>query len=211
MRLPGAAFNRFLGQMGNSFAWRRSYACPCVSRQSGAANPKCIHCHGKGRQWTPTPTEGIAGRVSQNKQRQYAVPGIWDQDDIMLSIPSNSPLYGMGQFDRIDALNHSEPFSMNLIRGMNDVLRLPVISLERCFYLDMAEEIHEAALPVVALNGTLSWPNGGAPPAGVTFSLTGRRRPEYFCWLELPTDRPMHFGEKLPRKVVLRRFDLFGR
>jgi hypothetical protein len=211
MRLNPIAFNRMINGMGMSFGWRRGYACPCITRNSGQPKPNCGHCHGKGRQWAPTPTIGTAGRVSQSKQRHYAIPGVWDADDIMLSIPSDSPLYAMGQYDRIDALNQSEPFSVALVRGLNDVLRLPVISLERCFYLDMSDAVHEAALPVIASNGTISWPNGGAPPAGVTFSLTGRRRPEYFCWMEIPTDRPMHFGAKLPRKVVLRRFDLFGR
>lgn len=208
MRLSSAAFNRFLGQMGQSFAWRRSYACPCINKHSGQANPKCPHCSGKGRLWAGA-VVGEAGIVSRSRMREFAAFGIWDQDDIMLSIPSNSPLYAMGQFDRIAALNRSEPFSANLIRGLNDTLRFPVLSVDRAFWLD-GEHIRDVALPVVNEDGSLTWADG-APPAGVTFSLTGRRTPEYFVYQELPTDRPLHFGEPLPRRVALRRFDLFGR
>lgn len=208
MRLSSAAFNRFLGQMGQTFAWRRSYACPCINKHSGQANPKCPHCSGKGRLWAGA-VVGEAGIVSRSRMREFAAFGIWDQDDIMLSIPSNSPLYAMGQFDRIAALNRSEPFSANLIRGLNDTLRFPVLSVDRAFWLD-GEHIRDVALPVVNEDGSLTWADG-APPAGVTFSLTGRRTPEYFVYQELPTDRPLHFGEPLPRRVALRRFDLFGR
>ena len=208
MRLSPAAFNSFLGQMGQSFAWRRSYACPCINKNSGQANPKCPHCSGKGRLWAGA-VVGDAGIMSRSRMREFAAFGIWDQDDIMLSIPSNSPLYAMGQFDRIAALNRSEPFSANLIRGLNDTLRFPVLSVDRVFWLN-GEHIRDVALPVVNEDGSLTWADG-APPAGATFSLTGRRTPEYFVYQELPTDRPLHFGEPLPRRVTLRRFDLFGR
>jgi hypothetical protein len=210
MRLTGAAFNRMLNQMGQSFSWRKSFACPCISKNSGQAKPNCPHCSGKGRLWGP-PVEGDAGIVSRSKMRDFATFGIWDQDDIMLTIPSDSPLYDMGQFDRVAALNRSEPFSLNLVRGLNDQIKFPILSVDRVFWLNVEDSsIHEGSLPTVNDNGTLSW-GAGAPPAGVTFSLTGRRAPEYFCYQELPTDRPMHFGEKLPRRVALRRFDLFGR
>lgn len=208
MRLSSAAFNRFLGQMGQTFAWRKSYACPCINKNSGQADPKCPHCSGKGRLWRGA-VEGEAGIVSRSRMREFAVFGIWDQDDIMLSIPSNSPLYDMGQFDRVAALNRSEPFSINLIRGLNDVVKFSVLSVDRAFYLQNGN-IVDLALPTVTEDGALNW-GANPPPAGVTFSLTGRRTPEYFVYQELPTDRPLHFGAKLPRRVTLRRFDLFGR
>lgn len=209
MKLSGAAFNRMLNQMGQSFQWRRGYACPCINKNSGQAKTNCAHCSGKGRLWGEA-VEGSAGTVSQSKMRQYATFGVWDQDDVMLSIPSNSPLYGIGQFDRVEALNRTEPFSINFVRGLNDAIRFRVVSLERAFYLDANEQIVECPLPTVNPDGSLTW-GAGAPPPQATFSLTGRRHPDYFCYLEIPTDRPMHFGEKLPRRVVLRRFDLFGR
>ena len=208
MNLVSSEFNSLLNHVGQDFTWRRAYACPCINPRSGAAKPSCPHCDGKGRLWD-APMPGKAGIVGRDQLRKFADFGLWDQGDIMLSIPSNSPLYAMGQFDRIAALNRSEPFSANLIRGLNDTLRFPVLSVDRVFWLD-GEHIRDVALPVVNEDGSLTWADG-APPAGATFSLTGRRTPEYFVYQELPTDRPLHFGEPLPRRVTLRRFDLFGR
>lgn len=208
MRLSSAAFNRFLAQMGQTFAWRKSYACPCINRHSGQANPQCPHCSGKGRLWDGA-VVGEAGIVSRSRMRDFATFGVWDQDDIMLSIPSNSPLYSMGQFDRVAAMNRSEPFSLNFVRGLNESIKFAILSLDRVFWIDGAG-IRDAALPTIGADGSLVW-GADSPPMGVTYSVTGRRMPEYFVYQELPTDRPLHFGEKLPRRVSLRRFDLFGR
>lgn len=209
MRLSPTAFNRHLNGLGQSFDWRRGYACPCVNPNSGQAKANCKQCAGKGRLWGDAVT-GTAGVVSQSRLRNYATFGVWDADDMMLSIPSDSPLYAMGQYDRVEAKNRTEPFSINFIRGLNDKIHFDVVSLERCFRLDAQENIVELPLPTINPDGSFSWASG-APPAQAQFSLTGRRRPEYYCYLELPTDRPMQQGSPLPRKVVLRRFDLFGR
>lgn len=198
-----------LGQIGETFSWRRAFACPCVSRNSGQPNSACVHCAGKGRLWGGA-VAGEAGTVSRSKMRDLAPFGMFDQDDIMLSIPSNSPLYEMGQYDRIAALNKSEPFSQNVVRGLNDVLRFDVLSVDRVFYYNAQDVQTEIALPTVNADGTIVW-EVESPPAGVTYSITGRRIPEYYCYMEIPTDRPMQFGDRLPRRVTLRRFDLYGR
>jgi hypothetical protein len=210
MKLSARAFNRHLNHLGQSFSWRRGYACPCVSRDSGQPNPQCNHCEGKGRLWTDTAVEGTAGVVSQAKLRQYEHFGPFDKDDIMLSIGSDSPLYAMGQFDRMVALQRTEPFSLTLVRGLNDTIRFPILSIDRAMQINAQDELVDLPLPKVKADGTLDW-DGSPPPAGLNFSLTGRRRPQYYCYLELPTDRPMHHGEPLPRKLIMRRFDLFGR
>jgi hypothetical protein len=207
MRLVARHFNRFLGKIGQNFLWRKSFACPCVNPKSGQADPKCPQCKGKGRVWTD-PVEGVAGVVSRNWMWRTAEFGIWDKDDVMLSIPENSALYAIGQYDKVLSLHRSEPFSYNLIRGINDRIDFPIVSIERVYCLDNG---HPVELPPPALeDGFLKWESGG-PPEGATYSFTGRRRPEYFCYVDLPADRPMEMGEPLPRRVVLRRFDLFGR
>lgn len=208
MKLSSASFNRMLNQLGQSFSWRRGYACPCINRSSGQAKPNCPHCLGKGRLWSDA-VVGSAGIVSREKMRQFASFGIWDVDDIMLSIPSDSPLYAMGQYDRVAALNRSEPFSLNLIMGLNDSIRFPILSVDRVFTIE-DDELRDYEIPTVLEDGSLEWP-GDVPSSGATVSFTGRRSPEYFCYMEIPVDRPLHFGEKLPRRVTLRRFDLFGR
>lgn len=208
MRLSPKAFNRHLNMMGQDFGWRRSYACPCINPNSGQAKPGCKHCQGKGRLWDAA-VAGKAGIVGRDQMKSFATFGVWDAGDIMLSIPSDSPLYAIGQYDRVAALNRSEPFSLNLVRGMNDLIRFPILSVERVFWLANDEPVD--ADPVTVLpDGRIAW-TGQQPPMNVTYSITGRRTPEYFVYQELPADRPIHFGEPLPRRVQLRRFDLFGR
>lgn len=210
MKLSARAFNRHLNHMGQSFQLRAGFACPCLNRDSGQPNPQCNHCSGKGRLWSDEAVTGTAGVVSQSKLRQYEQFGPFDKDDILLSIGSDSPLYGMGQFDRLVAVQRTEPFSLTLVRGLNDVINFPIISIDRAIQINAQDQLVDLPLPKVNADGTLDW-QGTPPPAGLNFSLTGRRRPQYFCYLELTTDRPMHHGEPLPRKVILRRFDLFGR
>lgn len=210
MRLDPNAFNTFVAGIGQSFLWRKSYACPCVNPQSGAAKPKCKRCAGKGRTWDAAIVSraGVPGASSMKRFEQF---GILDAGDLQLVIPSDQPMYAMGQFDRVVMVERTEPFSMNLLRGVNDgALRFPVVSIDRVFWLDAAENEVNGVPPDVLADGTLSW-GANPPPSGITYSLTGRRQPEYFCYLQLPHDRPEHFGEPLPRRALLRRFDLFGR
>lgn len=208
MRLSSASFNRLLNHMGQSFGWRRSYACPCVNPHSGQAKPNCPVCAGKGRLWDGA-RDGIAGVISRDQMKNFAAFGVWDAGDIMLSIPSDSLLYQIGQFDRVLANNRSEPFSLNFVRGTNDLVRFPIIAVDRAYYLSGDVPVELDVLGVLP-DGRIQW-GASAPPVGVTYSVTGRRTPEYFCYQELPADRPMHHGEPLPRRIVLRRFDLFGR
>lgn len=209
MNLVSSEFNSLLNHVGQDFTWRRAYACPCINPRSGAAKPSCPHCDGKGRLWD-APVPGKAGIVGRDQLRKFADFGLWDQGDIMLSIPSDSPLYAMGQFDRVTATNRSEQFSMNLVRGLNDRIRHAVIAIERVFWLGADDALVEGGIPSVGADGELTWTTS-APPPQATYSISGRRRPEFFCFNEIPADRPLHFGEPLPRRVVLRRMDLFGR
>ena len=148
MRLNADEFNEFLGFMGQSFTMRRGYACPCVNKASGQPNPTCPRCLAKGRFWDGPVLPGIAGVVSQQRLRNYAQFGPFDQDDMLLSIPSDSALYAIGQYDRVEALNRTEPFSINFVRGLNDPPKFTIISIERAFYFDDDTEIVELA-PVV--------------------------------------------------------------
>lgn len=194
--------------MGQNFAWRRAHACPCVNPNSGQAKPNCPYCLGKGRYWDD-PVVGAAGIVGRDQMQQFAQFGIWDAGDIMLSIPSDSPLYAIGPFDRVAALNRSEPFSIAFVRGVNDVIRFPVIGIESVSWFDGTRLVTATDVTAQA-DGTLVFASD-KPAQGTTYSVTGRRTPEFFVYQELPADRPMHYGQPLPRRVVLRRFDLYGR
>ena len=192
MKLSAAKFNTLLANMGQSLLWSASQACPCANPYSGAADPECLHCNGKGRIWGD-PQVSSAGIVSR------------DAGDVMLVLPSDQSVYALGELDRVILTDRTEPFSMNLIAGTNSLRCLPV-AVDRVTWIENGALV-SGDLPCHYEDGQLQW-SGAAPPGN--FAVTGRRHPEYFCWQTLPLDRPHHHGEALPRRVILRRFDLFG-
>ena len=208
MQLSPTAFAKFLNFIGQDFDWRSAYACPCVNPHSGQANPQCQHCWGKGRFWSE-PVTGMAGIVGRSQLKKFSEFGPWDDGDVLLSIPYDSPLYDVGQYDRLSAVNKSEPFSINIVAGISDTLRFVPISIDRVFFMEGTHLI-EIDPPDVDPGGVLQWHNG-RPPSRVTYSITGRRVPEYYVYMDMPFDRPFHAGAQLPRRVVIRRFDLYGR
>lgn len=209
MQLNPSDFNTFLNGIGQHFSWRKSFACPCVSPATQSPDPSCPHCFGKGFLWTAAVT-GVAGVPSQKVQREFAKLGQWESGDMMLTIGSDSPLYAMGERDRVLQLNGDDPFAINLRKGYNDKLPWPLKSIERVFWLN-AGVIVEGSGPTQQANGTLLFGSTGAPPDGVAYSVTGKKYSEFFVFQDIPTDRGHHFGAALPKRVQLRRFDLFGR
>lgn len=210
MQLNPGAFNAHLQNMGQKYEWRQSFACPCVNPTSGAARPGCLQCGAAGRLWLP-PVAGVAGMAGSKVQHSWAQHGLYESGDIVVTIGSDQPLYAIRPFDRLVAKNNVDPFSIPLVRGAGDRLFGPVLSITRVFWLDDDQAIVEGGIPTVSSTGALTWPNGGAPPAGKSYSITGTRYAEFFCFNELPSNRQMHSGALLPRKVVLRRFDLYSR
>lgn len=207
MRLNPNRFNALLGNLGQSLTWQASFACPCVDAYSGAADPGCPHCAGKGRVWGD-PQPSSAGIVSRDIAQQFAPMASLDLGDVMLVLPSDQSIYALGDFDRVTLTDRTEPFSINVIAGVNS-LRFTPISVDRVTWIGSRGELVEGDLPCSYEDGNLVW-SSSPPPVGVTYSVTGRRNPEYFCWLSLPLDRPHHHGAALPRRILLRRFDLFG-
>lgn len=212
MRLNPAAFDAFLaGNIGQGFLWRKAFRCPCFNPNSGAAKPNCPQCSGKGVLWNAGVT-AAAGAAGQQVQRQWAQFGQWQNGDLVVTVPESSPMYEAGEFDRATMQNATEYFSLQLTSGApNERVHLPVQRFTRVFWLDANSNIVEGAVfPTVGANGVLTWPSGG-PPAGTQYSLTGTAFVEYFVWGNYPQNRNEHFGARLPKRIVLRRFDLFGR
>lgn len=210
MQLSPAKFNAFLNAIGQDIRWSKAYLCPCTNPNSGASKPSCPVCGGKGRYWEA----GIVTRVgvpSQTVQRQWMMFGRYDAGDMVVTLPSDSPAYNMGEFDRVVALNGDDVFQLPLVHGVNDVIRLPVLSITRCFWLDpTGSTVIEGGLPSVGAGGALTWASG-EPPAATQYTVCGTRLSEYFCYMALPSDRGEHGGLPLPKKVVLKKFDLLGR
>lgn len=217
MRLSPAAFNAFLSGpngIGQEFLWRPAAVCPCVNRLSGAANAKCPKCSGKGRVWG-TAVQCRAGMTQQKIDKLWATMGQYEVGDATLTVPEDSPLYDAGQFDRITMLNSTDRFSIPLVHGdPAERLFFMVEKIDRVFWYtgpnDGTGDLVEGGLPAVSDDGLLSWADGGPPP-GKQYSITGTRFSEYFVYQGLPSDRAEHYGARLPKKIMVRRFDAFGR
>jgi hypothetical protein len=113
----------------------------------------------------------------------------------------------------VTALDATNAFSVVLTHGApGERLLMNVASVDRVFWLapDGAAAV-EGAIPQVAVNGALVWPAGGAPPVGGKYTVTGTKLLEYFCYGDFASNRNMQSGSALPRRVVLRDFDLFNR
>ena len=113
MQLSPTRFNRLLrppGGLGQKVSWRRAYACPCRHPHSGAALPGCLQCAGCGVIWS-APKAAWTGLASMRVAREWANFGLWESGDVVLTIPSDSPLYAAGEHDRLVMLDSSEPFS----------------------------------------------------------------------------------------------------
>ncbi len=210
MELNPAAFNAHFSKMGHTLAWRKSYACPCLTPSSGQARSDCVHCNGKGRLWDAE-VEGRCGFTAMNAKKGMADFGVWEEGDSVLSIGSDCPWYNAGRFDRFRSTVSTHTFTDNLRRGFGDRLSGSIVCIDRVFWLDDSQEFVEGGIPAVADNGALTWAGGvGEPPPGTVFSIAGTRYDEYFAYLQIPQNRPIH-GAALPKKLPVRRFDLFGR
>lgn len=206
---PGA-FNDLLGGLGEYFQWRRASACPCINPDSGSPSKKCPHCFGKGKLWSAA-QRVAAATASSSVQQQWAKFGRWETGDLVLSIPEDSPLYGIAMFDRVRCETSTDSFSTVLIRGGDgERLQVPVQCITRVFWFDGAGAIVEGQAPAVADNGALTW-SAGAPPAGKPYTIEGVKFQEYYALEQFSNDRMKSYGMRLPRRMVMRKFDLWGR
>lgn len=231
-----AAFNAQLRRMGQDVVWARASKCPCVDPTTGSPSPTCKVCRARSYLWA----DGVPARCGlsgMSVQREWAAFGQFMSGDVVVSVGSDQPLYAAGEMDRVLFIQSSESFDYIQCRGALQEFRLlapspvlltrgevsaafvkplppgfSVITFDRCFWLTPARDaVIEGGLPVQALDGSLSWPDGGEPPEGVSYTLRGRRVPEYFVFGAFPRDRAHYGGQALPRRVTLRKWDLFGK
>lgn len=212
MRFTVKKFDRHLENIGQNYLWRRAYTCSCINPESGAPDHKCGVCFGKGHYWLPG-QQCVAATASQKTQATWEKMGAHEDGDIAITIPQSSPMWECGQFDRVVMLNGSDRFSIPLKRGaVSERILFTVETVERVFWKAQGtQNLVDGGIPVVSNSGQITWPSGGEPPPGVTYSITGRKRSEYFVFKDMPNNRNMHSGYRLPRTTVLRRFDLLGR
>ncbi len=213
MTLSVARFNRQLQRIGQDMDWRRAAMCPCRDPESGAARKGCPVCRSAGVIWSPA-VGSRAGVSGMKVQREWASFGEFASGDVVVSVGSDTPLYACGENDRVIFTDSSAPFDLVLTQGDGqERVRQPVVAFDRCFWLsDDNQSIVPGDLPMQGADGFLSWAAGAAaPPPERQYTVTGRARPEYFMFKDLGQDRAHYGGLALPRKLVLRKFDLFGR
>jgi hypothetical protein len=216
MRFNTGRFNTLLstGGLGQNFLWRKADACPCFNPASGAAAPNCPMCIGKGWLWRD-PLPAAAGVSGQKARMQYAQLGLWQAGDVVVSIPSDSAMYEIGQWDRVVFLNAALPFSLKLTRGAPDEILLytAVATIDRVFWLNPAgNAIVEGGIPTVGADGSLTWPTGQqAPPVNQQYTITGSRQAEYWVPFDMAMNRNESGGLPLPKRILLRLFDVASR
>lgn len=213
MQFSAERFNRHLDNIGQRVLWSRSWACPCRNPTSGSADPQCPLCVGRGRIWDEA-VETVVGVANQQTQVKWAKMGQWEAGDMVVSLPESSEAWDWGgQYDRVVTLNGLDGFSDVYQRGApSERLRLPINSITRVYWLSAdRKSVIEGGIPVLDDRGRPSWPNGGEPPAGMRYSISGDRFSEYYMLDSFPSDRNEHQGMRLPKRVVLRKFDFLGR
>uniref|UniRef100_A0AAU6W246 Uncharacterized protein n=1 Tax=Pseudomonas phage Touem01 TaxID=3138548 RepID=A0AAU6W246_9VIRU len=131
---------------------------------------------------------------------------------MVMTVPQNSPLWDAGQFDRVTMLNATDRFSQPMKRGSpTEKLMFTPKLIDRVFWINPAtKKIVEGGIPAWDENGRLTW-DENEPPPGTSYSVSGTRLSEYFIYMDLPRNRNMHSGARLPKLTVLRRWDLLGR
>lgn len=215
MRLSPERFNGLLANLGQNVLWRRAQLCPCRDSYSDAARQGCPVCAGKGLFWGE-PQPARVALSGMKVQQQWAAFGAYEQGDVVITLPSDSPVYALADGDRVLFSDSTIGFTQIFRHGADDdPLPFAVHSIERVFWLDPDGEITlDGDIPVVDADNRLRWTraNPVKPTAGQQYSMIGRKNTEYFVALSsLVQDRAHHQGAKLPRKCVLRPWDLYGR
>lgn len=224
--LSPAKFNALLSNarpgLGQNVTWAKATLCPCRSRTSGAAEQGCPVCRGKGHFYAADAPAWTA-LASMKIQRQWEQYGQFELGDLVATIPSDSPMWACGEHDRITFTDSSEPFSFVSLGGI-DSLPWAAYQIDSVVWRDPTTKaivfgVVPRQLADLSLRGPRSWssqfsskfgPNGGLPPAGVQFTISGRRHPAYWVFQDLVQDRSHSAGLALPRRVVLRKYALAG-
>ncbi len=206
MKFSPTKFNRLINNLGQTVEWRKADKCPCRS-EDGVPVTNCAHCRGSGYIWA-SPVTCVLAQSGQKVQRVWANFGLWEDGDTVVTLPSDSAAYAMGEFDRVKMMNSTIPFSITMDHAAIDYIPFSVAYIDRTFWINDQDNIVEGTIPTISAN-ILTWVS--APPIGEQITISGRKHPEYFSVGEFPQDRAHHGGLTLPRRVVLRSFDLYGK
>jgi len=202
--------NTMLQLIGQAATWERASRCPCRSTRTGGADVACVVCKGVGWIWdAPQPCSfGVSGSTPS---RKFAAFAEWEDGDVLLTIPSDSPAYDMGERDRITLTDSSLRSAEVLTRGTQDTLRYrkPIAILTVWAIVNTIRKEYYESIDYLMDGPTIRWLTDPFP-AGQPYSVLYRARPEYFVYRELAGDRPMG-GRSMPRKVHVKLMELWNR
>lgn len=214
MRLAPSEFNSLIQTLGQTILYRPAVMCPCRDPHSGAAQPDCPTCHGRGVFWRKGETTYL-GLTGLKQAREFRDFGLLDSGDVVLTIPSDSAAYLCGENDQFMLVQSDQPWTGIFTRGEPDERYPPgVFKVLDVVGLTVAREPQDYALPSLPSlenGGVPTWPATGGPAVGQQYSIRARRRPTFFLLRDLPSSRSHHGGAALPRRVAARALDLFGR
>ena len=204
------SLNTMLSNLGQMAHWQQAQLCPCRSATSGGPNVKDPVCAGTGYLWS-NPISCKIALEGMNTGREFAMTTGWEKGDIMATLPSNSPAYQAGEYDRLTLIQSSIRINHLLTRGGNDYLRYrsPIDIVEVFAIVGGQKRVLTPNVDFSLIGHAISW-NTNVIPVGTQYSILYTAHPEYFVFKELVMDRP-HGGRALPRKVHLRLMELFGR
>lgn len=209
MSFSEAWFNNFLDQIGATVTWRKASECPCRNTRTGGSDVDCPVCEGLRYLWDPgvTTTIGVQGIKADRKFAGFAE---WEKGDMLATIPSDSPAYAVGEYDRF-AIDQAEfRFSTILTKGTKDRLKYSTIhTIDRLWAIVGGVAVDYVEGTHFDLEGNLIvWGAGAGPADGTQYSVRYFAVPEYFVYLAMPQDR-IQGNLNLPKRVPLRLYELF--
>lgn len=229
MAAPGELFDvddlaEFVSDMGQAVEWRKASTCPCIDRTTGGANPTDPVCGGKGYVWKAGEnyTMLLVGYDASRMREQY---GDMEHGDAVLTIPpfyfnkAKSPWQKitckaydeLGEFDSIIAAEGTERYDHVAVKGGNEVLpsQRPVALQSVYDVATGAVRSWKVGSEVSLVGRTVTWAPTMGPAADVQYTVTFTARPEFIVVRSLTMLRQHQGGRALPRKVHLRKANLF--
>lgn len=209
MQLSEELFNTFLGNVGVVVTWSRASECPCRVARTGGTNVDCPVCEGLRYVWDGA-VETRIGLTGLKIDRQFGQMVEWQKGDALATIPSDSPAYVCGEYDRFMVTDGENRFNAVLTKGKDRLKHNGVKAIERVFSVMGGNVNDYQEWDHYEMNGReLVWHPSAGIPEGTQYSVRYVASPEYFVYRDLPQDRPQ-FSLDLPRKVPLRLMDLFS-
>ena len=150
--------------------------------------------------------------------KQFAQFGEWDRRDMIATVPARDAsgalleIYGIGDFDRVTLVDSVVRQSFVGQRGQADTVPERTIrAVTDAFGLHNGAKVPlEDGTDFRVTGNTVEWLSS-ALAVGEGYTLRYVASPEYFVWTSIEQPRAHDLGKALPKRVVLRSFDLFGR